>query len=209
MPKQNVIYDPVHIPDFLGERLPKPLAVGLDLATNTGLAAAFFDPAAPDPVKSVKQWMLGQLSLGVGPHDSGPLRWVKLRQSLIELKPSLILIEDVRYTPQGGMNMRTISQIMARTYTQAQMSGALMAITEEFAEEFGIPLFAIGIGQIKKRATGKGNANKVDMIVACNEEFGTDFATEDFEATGVDNIADAAWTLRLGLEIYGKGIKAP
>lgn len=205
MPKHQTVRDPLVLQTLVKQRPPLPLAIGLDLATNTGLALAYFDPAAPIAASSLKELWLGQLDLSLGPYDSSPMRLVMLRHMLMALNPSIIFHEDVRYSPQGGVNMRTIGQIMARVYTQASLSGALMGVVATYAEEQGIPCRGLGIGQIKKRATGKGNANKEDMIAACNEHFGTEFSVEDYATTGTDNISDAAWVLLLGLEQYGKG----
>ena len=42
------------------------------------------------------------------------------------------------------------------------------------------------------------------MIEACNTRFGTEFKTEDYTSTGVDNIADAAFAMMMGVALYSE-----
>ena len=46
----------------------------------------------------------------------------------------------------------------------AHVYGGLMAFLESFCEEHNIPYAGVGVTEIKKHATGKGNASK-DMII--------------------------------------------
>lgn len=48
----------------------------------------------------------------------------------------------------------------------AHVYGGLMAILTAWCEERSIPYQGIGVGTIKKHATGKGNAGKPEMIEA-------------------------------------------
>ena len=185
--------------------LPKKLAVGLDMATNTGVAFCYFDPKAPVTIADLQPVYLGQWDLSCGNYESGALRFVRFLKFLRELSPDLIFFENVRYTPPGGLSMKTISQVMARVYPTAEFIGALKGILCAYAEENNIPCAGLDIGEIKKRATGRGNANKEQMILAANDQFGSDFEVEGYENTGVDNVADAAFILVRGLELYAAG----
>jgi Holliday junction resolvasome RuvABC endonuclease subunit len=57
-----------------------------------------------------------------------------------------------------------------------------------------IPYAGFGVGTIKKRATGKGNAKKPAMIEAANSKLLKGRKVVD------DNEADALWILRLAME---------
>lgn len=149
---------------------------------------------------------LGQWDLSAGPFDSGAIRFVRLQHFLSILQPDLVAFEDVKYTPSEKVTRFNAGALLSRAATACELFGALKATVSSWCEHREIPCTSFGIGQIKKRATGKGNANKVDMINACNELFHTDFNTEDYHLTGADNIADAAHVLILLIEQYSKGI---
>lgn len=73
----------------------------------------------------------------------------------------------------------------------AHVYGGFLAILEAWAASNNIPLQGVGVGTIKKHATGRGNAKKPDMIAAA-------------QALGVrvvdDNQADAVALLAYALE---------
>jgi Holliday junction resolvasome RuvABC endonuclease subunit len=96
--------------------------------------------------------------------------------------------------------------ILARAATSCEFFGALKATVSSWAEENGVPCGSFPIGTIKRRATGKGNANKSDMIKACNQFFRTEFDSENYETAGYDNAADSAFVCLLALENYAKGL---
>jgi Holliday junction resolvasome RuvABC endonuclease subunit len=98
--------------------------------------------------------------------------------------------------------------ILARVSTASEFLGALKATVCTWCEEYDVPCVGFGIGTIKKRATGRGNANKEAMIEACNKLFGACFETEGYEMSGVDNIADASFVCLLAQEQYGLGFTA-
>ena len=96
--------------------------------------------------------------------------------------------------------------ILARAATSCEFFGALKSTVCAWAEENGIPSGSFPIGTIKRRATGKGNANKSDMIKACNDMFRTEFDSENYETAGYDNAADSSFVCLLALERYTKGL---
>lgn len=191
------------------ERIQPPVAglkrcLGLDLGTNCGATFADFQPGTA--VKDVPLYM-GQWDLSVGAHDSGLIRFVRLKQFLSVLKPDLVVYEDVKFVgDNAGFVGKNYTAIVARVAKPAEFLGALKAVLGIWCVENNVPSHGMGIGQIKKFATGKGNANKVEMIQAANEQFGTDFDPETYESTGVDNICDAAFCCKMGIESYSEGL---
>lgn len=180
------------------------LVLGLDLGTTTGYGYSLFRKDG-DPVASIKPYHLGQIDLSAGSYDSGAIRFVRLRQCLSFLKPDLIFYEDVKNNPPK-IDRFSAASVIRRIATASELIGAFRATVCTWAEEHNVPCAGFGIGVIKKRATGKGNVGKEDVIRACNETFGTDFEVEGYENSGVDNVADAAFVLLLGLEQYGQGL---
>jgi len=83
-------------------------------------------------------------------------------------KPLVIGYEDVK---------RHAGTLAAHAY------GGYLGVIQTYAHSWHIPLQAYGVGEIKKHATGKGNASKDDMIKACIDKWG--IAPID------DNAADA------------------
>jgi hypothetical protein len=176
--------------------------LGVDLGTNCGVAFCDIIPGRPNPQPLI---VAGQWNLSLGPYDSGPLRHVRLKQFLAVLAPQLILYEEVKYDPPLGLGL-SVGAVLARVATSAEFLGGLKTTLAVWAEEHGIPAQGIAIAQIKKHATGKGNAGKPDMIRAANEKFGLNLETEDYEKTGADNIADAVHICHMGLELYSEGL---
>lgn len=181
-------------------------ALGLDLGTNCGVALRFLTTSANGTV-SLGQLYLGQWRLDAGPHDASPIRFVRLRAFLREIEPAIVFYEDVKFVgANAGVAGLSLSAIVARMATSAELIGAFRETVTTWCHEANVPSQGFGIGEIKRHATGKGNAGKPAMITACNEKFGTNFSITDYEAEGLDNIADAAHALDLGLSLYGTGL---
>ena len=181
------------------------MLLGLDLATMTGAAYVFLQEGQEyDPEKHKMHVDLWDLS--TDSYESGAMRFVRLRRLLHAAQPSLILFERVRYTPPGKITKYNAHAMLARAATQMELVGALAATTVTWAEERNIPCGHTPIGTIKKRATGKGNANKTDMISACNKYFGTDLDADDYKSNGHDNAADAAWIAHIAAEQYAQSV---
>ena len=107
-------------------------------------------------------------------HDGGGMRFLRMRQHIAELldtvKPGMLAFEEVR-RHQG--------------VDAAHIYGGIIAVITEECERRSIPYMGIPVGTIKKRATGKGNAGKPEMMDAVRREWpGWD---------GDDNEADARW----------------
>ena len=60
----------------------------------------------------------------------------------------------------------------------------LIAILEEFCEDLGISYSASSASEIKRFATGKGNANKEEMIQAAKDKYGY-MGSDDNEADAI------------------------
>jgi len=180
-------------------------AVGLDLGSNCGVAWADFKPN--QNIETIKmfagQWILKLL----GDYDTGPLRMVRLKQFLSILQPDLIGFEDVKFTPDSqALAGAPVGVIVARVSKPAELLGGFKVILTTWAEERGVPAHGYGIGAIKKHATGKGVANKAQMILAANERFGVNLNPEDYQSTGADNIADAMHICEMVIEQYSGGL---
>lgn len=178
--------------------------VGLDLATTTGYAFRTHDRVTGEPTGPL---YLGLWDLSAGQYDSGAIRFARLRRFLLELNPSLVLMEDakVQMSDLGGPKFR-VHALMLTALKSSELFGALKGTVAAWCEEFGVPCQSYNVKAIKKFATGKGNASKEDMIHACNAKFeSTLVAKED----GTDNAADAAFIYQMGVEQVLPGLLSP
>jgi hypothetical protein len=151
----------------------------------------------------------GQWNLAIGPFDSGPLRHVRLKQFLHILAADCIVYENVKYTPsQAVVTARgyKMAGVLARVATASEFLGGLKTTLTTWCEEHCIATHGVSITSIKQWATGLGNASKTAMILAANEKCGLTLDPEDYEHTGVDNIADAACCCAMGVEWYADGL---
>lgn len=185
-------------------QLPYKRVLGLDLGTNCGVAFADIVPGrqVKDAPITVGQW-----DLSVGSFDSGVLRFIRLKQFLSLVCPSLICYEEVRFTPDAGlMASRNIGAILARAATASELIGGFKTTLVTWAEERNIPIQGVGISEIKRYATGKGVADKPTMIAAANARFGISLDAEGYETAGDDNMADAAWICAMAVDRYSEGL---
>jgi hypothetical protein len=181
------------------------LAMGLDLGNSCGYALTWARPGLPyDPRAAYT--LMGQLDLSLGPYDSGPVRLIRLRQLLEITRPNILFFEDVRYTPPTSSFRTNATAILNRAAGPIEFFGSLKGCIASWAESCGVPCQGFPIASIKKRATGKGNAGKPAVIAGCNEIFGVGLDSDDYENSGVDNVADAAICLLLGMEYYARGV---
>jgi len=145
--------------------------LALDLATTTGWATM-----ANGVVIS------GTISFKGGRYEGGGMRYLRFRKWLRELldleKPEVVFYEEVR---------RHLSTDSAHVY------GGLLATMQAELESREIPYQGLPVGTIKKKATGRGNASKEDMVQAA-KHYWPDQSIKD------DNQADALWILQCGLE---------
>jgi hypothetical protein len=208
MPRHKLVKDPANFHlQFDLKRTPPDLklALGVDIGTMTGISFTYFDPSrawlpGERPIYS------GQLDLSVGDFDSGAIRYVRLRQFLTKIDPDLVVFEDAQYYTKENFGPKpTVHQVIARTARPIELLGSLKATLGTWCEERNVPCVGFSIQAIKKRATHHGNANKEMVIQAANDEFGSGLEVEDYDKTGVDNVADSLYCLVLGLEMYSQG----
>ena len=184
-------------------KLPYKRVVGLDLASSAGFA---FCDIIPGQLCTNGEIIGGQWDLSLSRYDTQGIRLIRLKQYLYAISPDLIMYEEVKYTgktPPGDIN---VTALIARAVTGAAVVQSLCAALVTWAEELDIPTEAVPVGTLKKYATGSGNANKVAMIEACNEQMGTDFVPDTYESTGCDNIADAMFLCKMGVHNYSQGL---
>lgn len=196
------IYKQLHEPPVSGY----VRILGLDLGTNCGIA---FCDVPVDRTKPLPPMVGGIWDLSIGPYDGGPIRHIRLKQFLEIAQPSLVMYEDVKFTPAADLFKNKaggLQAIISRVSTPAEFLGGLKVTVTTWCAERGLPSEGIGISQIKQFATGRGNAGKADMIRSCNTKFGTELDPETYEKNGDDNIADAAFVCAMGVEWYGRGV---
>ena len=152
---------------------------------------------------------MGQWDLKLGSHDTNPIRYIRLKQLLAVMEPDLVMFEEVKFTGANmptGMTKFNLHAMVARAVTGSMVVHQLTAILSTWCAERDIPCQGLPISTIKKFGAGKGNAGKKEMVLACNERFGTNFDPETYEQTVVDNIADSAFCCEMGVQLYSEGL---
>lgn len=116
----------------------------------------------------------GTWDLGARRHEGGGMRFLRLGRYLDEVffGVNAVAYEEVR---------RHIGTDAAHVY------GGIVAVISAKCEACGVPYTGIGVGSVKKLATGKGNADKSAMIAAANARWGLALELKD------ENEADARW----------------
>jgi len=163
--------------------------LGLDLGTCTGYAYADVARDAAGKVRPEKAnplhsglWDFSKTTKGY----SRDMRFIHFLDALLTIKPDYVVYEWVA---------RHSGTAPAHVY------GGFMAHLQSYCIRNGVEYKGIDVSTIKKRATGKGNANKVLMIEAANDFFEIDPELDvDYKRSKHDNQADALWLLQLVLE---------
>lgn len=123
-------------------------ALCLDLATQTGWALAHKAPAGETVVSGTKSFKHGK-------NDGGGMRFLLFTRWLEKIQGETpfdcIYFEAVR--AHKGVDA-------------AHVYGGLYGVLTAWCELKQIPYQGIGVGEIKKHFTGKGNADKAAMIHA-------------------------------------------
>lgn len=120
--------------------------LALDLGTTTGWALRTAEG----------QVVSGTASFRPGRFEGGGMRFLRFQGWLDELSnvsgvPRSIYFEEVRR--HAGVDA-------------AHLYGGLMATLTAWCEQHEVPYAGVPVGTIKKRATGRGNADKAAMIAA-------------------------------------------
>lgn len=131
----------------------------------------------------------GAWDLSIKRDESGGMRLIRFKAKLAEVSAAvpvdLVVYEAAR---NAGAKMQ------GALVVQATIQGVLVL----WCEENGFEYRGYSPSEIKKHATGKGNANKEAMVKSAVARFGQ---VED------DNHADALWLADLAFSEYG-GVKA-
>lgn len=148
--------------------------LGIDPATRCGWALLDSDGT---------RIASGTWDLSAKRHEGGGMRFLRLDRYLVEVldqhRPAVVAYEEVR---------RHVGVDAAHIY------GGIIASISRLCEQRSIPYQGQPVGTVKKRATGKGNADKQAMIAAANARWSISVVD--------DNEADALWvaeTLRVSL----------
>jgi crossover junction endodeoxyribonuclease RuvC len=127
----------------------------------------------------------GVWDLSQGRYEGGGIPFLRLERFLTDLitmvGPTVVGFEEVR--SHTRVNPKTKQRFFG--VTAAHFYGGGMTTIETVCERLRLPYQGIPVGTIKKRATGKGNANK-EAVQAAAEKY-WDITCED------DNEADALW----------------
>ena len=121
----------------------------------------------------------GTMNFAIKKGEASSARVRKFRDWLVTMLDSGVTF--VAYEkPCGGM------------FEATRVGSQLEAIIMLMCEDYGAGYYGFSAGEIKKHATGKGNAKKDAMIAACVEKLGI--------TTVCDNEADACWIYDLSLK---------
>lgn len=171
------------------------VVLGLDPANLTGVALALVPPGSReiDPGRlHLDLW-----DLEPGRYDSDVIRFVRLRHLLAAARPSFVALE----TPVGAFGGG--DRAAGKNRYARDLLAQLVATVSTWCEEAGVPCDGIPVATIKKRAAGRGNAGKPEIIRAANAQYGVGL---DPDSERDSNKADALFALVVGLESHGLGL---
>lgn len=129
------------------------------------------------------------------------MRFVRFGRFLTELAPQAVFFEEVQGHPLGhsrgnrgnaGLVKRPVATLAIQLY------GGFVATVMAWCERRGVPYAGVPVATVKKRATGRGNAKKVEVVAAAMAAYG-------LPATAPDDQADALWVLQVGLDLLSFG----
>lgn len=145
-----------------------PAHLALDLGTITGWAV--------DDGQTITS---GTISLKPRRFEGGGMRFLRFRHWL----------DEMRQTGPGPIAAVYFEEVRRHLGTDAaHIYGGLLGVVTAWCEEHEIPYQGVPVGEIKKHATGKGNADKAAMIAAAKAKGHA--PDDDNEA---DAIAIAYW----------------
>jgi Holliday junction resolvasome RuvABC endonuclease subunit len=145
--------------------------LALDLGTNLGWAVSY----GPNDI------LHGTIEFRTGRYEGGGMRWLRFRTWLRGM-----------HDEHGPIDAIYFEEVRAhKGVDAAHIYGGFLAQLTAWCEQNEVPYQGISVGAIKKHATGKGNANKLAMMLAMREK---GFTPRD------DNDADALALLLLVLD---------
>lgn len=152
------------------------MILGLDPATKCGYA--------------VKDGPSGTWDFTSKRDQSPSLKLIRLKNSLTNIHNQhglkIVAFEAARNAGKRNQGALVV---------QSEMQG----IIKQFCDERDIPYRGYSPSEIKKHATGKGNASKEDMIAAAKRKFIQINLVDD-------NHADALWVLDLAIKEFEGGL---
>lgn len=147
-----------------------PTILAIDLGTTTGWALRPRD----------QQIAHGFVSLKPQRFEGGGMRFLRFKRWLSEIQ-----------TMTGDIHAVYFEEVRRHAGVDAaHVYGGLMATLTTWCEHRNIPYQGVPVGTIKKHATGKGNADKADVIAAMRAKGHP--VTDDNEA---DALALLHWTI--------------
>ncbi len=122
-----------------------PIALGLDFGLNLGFAYGIYS-------KSRKKWYIlpeaiGVLDLHTGRYESGSTCFLKLRNFLNTIKPSIVFYEDVKFTPSFAEDVSP-GVVVSRVATSAELLSSLRQTCLLWAEDYDVPFIPIPLKAI-------------------------------------------------------------
>ena len=141
----------------------------------------------------------GTWDLGVQRNEGGGMRYLRLRTFMLEIHEAtplkLIAYEEVRNHTSRNLATKKITFNVDAAHAYGGYQGEIL----KFSEEYGVPATAFPVGTIKKKATGKGNANKEKMLAAAQERW-PQLNVDSFDQ------ADALWISECAHQKHGKAL---
>lgn len=169
--------------------------LALDLATRTGWAIQ----EGTGPILSGVQ----EFKLGRG--ESPGMRYFRFSRWLDEL---LVSRADplVMSPPKSRVDLVAYEQSFRRGGAATEVAGALVGLTQRACAMYGVEHVAVAVTTLKKFATGRGNADKSEMIVRAYSRWPDQFRLGE---PPDDNQCDGLWLLEYANVMYGDGRESP
>lgn len=140
------------------------MILALDLGTNTGWAVGNANGLVTSGVQSFKP----------SRYEGGGMRYLRFKGWLADIKNNC-----------GSIDAIYFEEVRRHAATDAaHVYGGLLAILTSWCEHHHIPYQGIPVGTIKKFATGKGNANK-EQVVEAAHQWATGPIFDDNEADAI------------------------
>jgi Holliday junction resolvasome RuvABC endonuclease subunit len=167
-----------------------PRLLSLDPGKHCGFSYIDVTQPVPGGLKALRH-QSGLWTLEIGRFQSQGMRFIQLKKCLMDASPDFIVYEQVNFPHKST--------------AAAQMYWGCVTTIQLFCEEQGIEYATVLTHDLKRRAAGKGNSRKPEIIRAANTFFSIDppLNDEDKSTNHDSDIADAMWLCQIGIETYG------
>jgi len=157
------------------------VVIGIDPGTVCGWSVLRADGS---------RWASGVWRLKPGRHESAGMRWVKLRRSFTEL---LNAYREPNAAEPFARVLVAYEAVARHAGTHAaHVYGGCIACVQEICTAAGAEYVGIPVGTVKRYATGRGNANKADMVASAGERWALDCDDLDHNEADALHVAAAA-----------------